>query len=148
MVFGLLRLLARSYGAGPGPTTAVRQAAFAASYQSGPQSQAWGICSADVYSLAESPTEVKFLNFPDSTSGRLNSFFPRVLLFVNPRFFHRDQFPGLMHQTCTQPHSVFTSGAYRATAPNAAFPQEPGSPASKLAGVEVKPHFAALSCSE
>src|ERR1700689_5072753 len=33
-------------------------------------------------------------------------------------------------------YSVFTSGAYRATAPNAAFPQEPGSPASKLAGVE------------
>ncbi len=32
-------------------------------------------------------------------------------------------------------YSVFTSGAYRATAPNAAFPQE-------------KPHFAALSCSE
>jgi hypothetical protein len=29
-------------------------------------------------------------------------------------------------------YSVFTSGAYRATAPNAAFPQE-------------KPHFAALS---
>jgi hypothetical protein len=50
------------------------------------------------------------------------------------------------------PYSVFTSGAYRATASNAAFPQEPveepGSPASKLAGVEVKPHFAALSCAE
>lgn len=45
-------------------------------------------------------------------------------------------------------HSVFTSGAYRATAPNAAFPQEPGSPPSKLAGVEEKPHFAALSCAE
>jgi hypothetical protein len=32
-------------------------------------------------------------------------------------------------------YSVFTSGAYRATAPNAAFHQE-------------KPHFAALSCAE
>jgi hypothetical protein len=32
-------------------------------------------------------------------------------------------------------YSVFTSGPYKATAPNAAFPQE-------------KPHFAALSCSE
>ena len=32
-------------------------------------------------------------------------------------------------------YSIFTSGVYRATAPNAAFPQE-------------KPHFAALSCSE
>jgi TatA/E family protein of Tat protein translocase len=45
-------------------------------------------------------------------------------------------------------YSVFTSGAYRATAPNATFPQDPGSPASKLAGVEEKPHFAVLSCSE
>ena len=27
-------------------------------------------------------------------------------------------------------YSIFTSGAYSATAPNAAFPQEPGSPAS------------------
>ena len=38
-------------------------------------------------------------------------------------------------QDAKRDYSVFTSGAYRATAPNAAFPQE-------------KPHFAALSCSE
>jgi hypothetical protein len=31
--------------------------------------------------------------------------------------------------------SIFTSGAYRATAPDVAFPQE-------------KPHFAALACAE
>src|SRR5580704_17229258 len=30
----------------------------------------------------------------------------------------------------TRRYSIFTSGAHRATAPNAAFPQEPGSPAS------------------
>jgi hypothetical protein len=41
-------------------------------------------------------------------------------------------------------YSIFTSGAYRATAPDAAFPEEPGPPASSLAGVDVKPHFAAL----
>ncbi len=33
------------------------------------------------------------------------------------------------------PHSIFTSGAYRVTAPDVAFPQE-------------KPHFAALACAE
>ena len=49
----------------------------------------------DAYSLAESPTEVKFVaNIPDSTSGTLNSFFPRVLVFVNPRFVRRINSPG------------------------------------------------------
>ena len=39
------------------------------------------------------------------------------------------------YEAADRRYSVFTSGAYRAIAPNAAFPQE-------------KPHFAALSCSE
>src|ERR1700722_10931833 len=44
------------------------------------RSQAGGICSADAYSLAESPTAVKFVaDISNSTSGTLTSFFPRVL---------------------------------------------------------------------
>src|ERR1700722_16580474 len=78
MVCVVVGLPDRDKGGAAAPTSALQQAARAASYQLGPQSQALGFCSADVYPLAESPTQVK-LNFRNPPR-RLTSFFPRLLL--------------------------------------------------------------------
>src|SRR3984885_6961059 len=68
-----------SQASAAGPASAARGVAGLVFFQAALQSQAGGICSADAYSLAESPTEVKFVVILESISGTLTSFFPRVL---------------------------------------------------------------------
>ena len=58
-MFELLDLDLSRQGAAA-PTSAAQQLAAAALYWSGPLPPACETCSADAYSLAESPTQVKF----------------------------------------------------------------------------------------
>ncbi len=69
--------------------------------------------------------------------GGQRSAFDALLYSLPARAFQRSVSATqvVISQLDGNAYSVFTSGAYRMTAPNAAFPQE-------------KPHFATLSCSE